>query len=631
MPKSLPNYFIASLAAVLPKGTARSEVFISSLTTFDGQQVDITAFAQENSTGTLIVDPQGQSTVEYIGFTNIDSVGIGFTGCTGGLSSLGDGASIPANLRFHPVGATVIIGFSSYDLKNFMDLYTAQTLGTMAIKTFSAFPLFPSSNPTTALQGAHKQYVDEVLSGTAGTASNTQNGTLKIDQNANALPRALNVYVQQQTSPGMTLKVLPFHANINEFVVAYAGGNTGTITAPVSNPRIDLIVITSGSALAIRTGSENISPSVPTPTTGDIVLAEIFNRVGETSVKDNDDSTNGYIQRWLTPALYRTNLVTSFPYFSDGSDGSVTFDGTTTILGLVPSGNVYTLTRDLLLDTATVNSGVTIKLNGWKLYGKTAIINNGIIHNDGGSGGNGTNGVDSGGATTGGTAGSATAAGSVNASIAGVVGGAGGANGTNNGANGNGGNAATSAYLTAGALAAGNGGIGSSGAASGGTGGGVGTTTSTFKSTLKDIFQAFTALLTVNSQAGNGAGGGGAGGATDGTAASSGGSGGGSGANGGSAFVAAFALTISATGIIRSNGGNGGNGGNGQRRSGGGGGGNGGNGGLVITVAHILINSGTIQASGGSLGTGGTKGASDGTAGTNGQVGANGTIISIIV
>jgi len=42
--------------------------------------------------------------------------------------------------------------------------------------------------------------------------------------------------------------------------------------------------------------------------------------------------------------------------FGDGSDGAVTFDGTTTVLGLVPSSMIYTLNRSIFCGTITINA-----------------------------------------------------------------------------------------------------------------------------------------------------------------------------------------------------------------------------------------------------------------------------------
>lgn len=64
----------------------------------------------------------------------------------------------------------------------------------------------------------------------------------------------------------------------------------------------------------------------------------------------------------------------------------MTFDGTTTVLGMVPSGNTYVAVRDLFLTTGTVNSGVSLNMSGFRLHCQTSLTNNGRIHDNGGNG-----------------------------------------------------------------------------------------------------------------------------------------------------------------------------------------------------------------------------------------------------
>lgn len=49
------------------------------------------------------------------------------------------------------------------------------------IKTFTSFPITPSSTPSTDYQVANKKYVDGVVTGGIGNASTTTAGTVKID------------------------------------------------------------------------------------------------------------------------------------------------------------------------------------------------------------------------------------------------------------------------------------------------------------------------------------------------------------------------------------------------------------------------------------------------------------------
>ncbi|HOB90345.1 MAG TPA: hypothetical protein PKG74_03395 [Candidatus Colwellbacteria bacterium] len=101
----------------------------------------------------------------------------------------------------------------------------------------------------------------------------------------------------EKSTPDMQLAVEPGVVSISGTIVKYAGGNSGSFSAPSSNPRIDLLCIDSAGALSIVQGTEAASPSAPTYPAGKYVIAEVYLRVGATSIKNTDDSTNGYIYR----------------------------------------------------------------------------------------------------------------------------------------------------------------------------------------------------------------------------------------------------------------------------------------------------------------------------------------------
>ena len=54
--------------------------------------------------------------------------------------------------------------------------------------------------------------------------------------------------------------------------------------------------------------------------------------------------------------------------YGTGSDGSVTFDGSSTVLGFAPSSSVYSLTRDIYCYNMTVGDGVRIQPNGYRIF-----------------------------------------------------------------------------------------------------------------------------------------------------------------------------------------------------------------------------------------------------------------------
>lgn len=276
-------------------------------------------------------------------------------------------------------------------------------------------------------------------------------------------------------------------------------------------------------------------------------------------------------------------------WYGDGSNGSGTLDGTTTVFGLVPAASLYTMARDLYCTNLTINNGVSLKTNGYRLFCSGTLTNNGTILWVGLN------------ATTNASAGNlVNNSASINAGNIGAAGGAGGTTGNGN----PGGSQGTNCSA---------GGAGGTGGNAGASSGGAGGQNTGFNAGImapralphflgpygqqgQTLFQCF----------GGSGGGGGAG--------ASGVSGGAGGTGGGIVLVVAF--TIAGTGTISVRGGNGANapGAN----SGGGGGGGGGS----IFILSSSASGGAVA--GQTLVTaGGTHGNGTGT-GTNGVDGSAG-------
>jgi hypothetical protein len=261
------------------------------------------------------------------------------------------------------------------------------------------------------------------------------------------------------------------------------------------------------------------------------------------------------------------------PWFGDGVDGTLVYDGTTTILGMAPAANVYTLTRDIFATNMTVNNGVTIKTAGFRIYCtgilSTPVSGTGIIDNSGGN-------------AVANAAGAATATGTTAGSVAG---GAGGASSTAGGAG-------VGYTALNGPIMGGNGGIG--GASTGAAGAAGATANSSLVLNARTIHSTTTGMAMQSAQSatkfqvvqgGQGGGGGGGGSST----------GGGGGAGGG--IIVICANTMAFMGTISANGGNGGNSTNGA-------GGGGGGGGCVYITTGNLGSQGAVTVTGGNPGTG---------------------------
>ena len=71
---------------------------------------------------------------------------------------------------------------------------------------------------------------------------------------------------------------------------------TADVFAPTTNPRIDIVQARLATwDITIKTGTEDPSPTAPTPDTDTIVLAQLYLRPTMTTIKNTDDTINGYI------------------------------------------------------------------------------------------------------------------------------------------------------------------------------------------------------------------------------------------------------------------------------------------------------------------------------------------------
>jgi hypothetical protein len=282
------------------------------------------------------------------------------------------------------------------------------------------------------------------------------------------------------------------------------------------------------------------------------------------------------------------------PIFGNGQDGTVTFDGVSTVLGFAPVANVYTLTRSIYTHNVTVDVGVEVKLNGYQWFDTGTGTNNGHIDDDG----YGTAGrvagwyhatIDHGSPNSG--------------NILGAPFGTTGSGGAGGLANGGAGGTPVVSF-------AGGGGGGGTGA--GTAGGNVTAATAQNMGPLWDIVKqggtdnGFSVPLTFGAAGEDGGVG-------------TNGAGGFGGTGGGCCFVAWH--TIAGTGVFSANGANGAVGVNSGGGNGSGGGGGGG-GGVCMLTYETRTGSTTATANGGTGGIGGTSGGGNPHGGSGGNGGA---------
>jgi hypothetical protein len=84
-------------------------------------------------------------------------------------------------------------------------------------------------------------------------------------------------------------------------------------------------------------------------------------------------NTDG-VTAWVKLVNSASIPIPSLGWFGNGADGSPTFDGASVVLGMTPVANAYTMTRDLYLLSPTCNNGVTIKMNGFRVFVATDFL-----------------------------------------------------------------------------------------------------------------------------------------------------------------------------------------------------------------------------------------------------------------
>jgi hypothetical protein len=79
------------------------------------------------------------------------------------------------------------------------------------------------------------------------------------------------------------------------------------------------------------------------------------------------------IQKMNAPNAMAAFLDAADPIYGTGVDGNVVLDGTTTILGMAPSSNKYTMTADVYFHNLTINDSVHLQPNGYRVFVKNIL------------------------------------------------------------------------------------------------------------------------------------------------------------------------------------------------------------------------------------------------------------------
>ena len=390
------------------------------------------------------------------------------------------------------------------------------------------------------------------------------------------------------------------------------------------------IVPWGGGTVGATTPGPGVLPTLPLPIDDDddgcdTVTTHLSKRPGRTTALSSTKTLMRLAFKMVANFIARLVQRSSAHAFGDGSDGPLVFDGSTTILGMAPTGQQYTLTRDIFATSVTFTNDASIRSQGFEIYATVVIDTTGsgiaglapVIFN------NGTNGSSALG-STGGSAGLG-APGTALGFAAGTNGGAGGTAGS--GANGT---AGTGSSLSGG----GSGGAGGHNALamSPHTGGAGGAATAVAAGSNDHLLRpgagGYVNVSGTATPFDCGCGGGGGGGGDNNSGGTNGGAGGGGGAGG--LGVHAPLIKLATAGDLAVIGGVGGNGTPlvvtaTTYGTGGGGGGGGGRLEVSCAVLEIVDGSSLSAAVNCAGGAGGLAGVGDSGGTTNGSPGVAGS------
>lgn len=179
--------------------------------------------------------------------------------------------------------------------------------------------------------------------------------------------------VTAQGSPNMTVAVAKAGVLANSVLRAVAANASVAISAADgTHPRIDLVVITSAGAIAVRTGTPAAAPKPPARSANDVVLASVFVPASDTTIASNQitdlrvNRTVGPINIYRTTAAETTNNTTAAIHVLNKASSGVTIPD-----GLLLAGRML---RCIIAGNFLINSTTTPTLTLAISYGGSTLF-----------------------------------------------------------------------------------------------------------------------------------------------------------------------------------------------------------------------------------------------------------------
>jgi hypothetical protein len=233
--------------------------------------------------------------------------------------------SNPSNGQVIPIvinGTTITITAKTGSVVNPDDVLAPGTAAGFATNVINHLrrPDVTNSNYV-ASSGANQTLLSYV--GWAWPGSSTNIVAFSLNKNINNIVGNLtsfNITGITVTSGTWTAATLKLYVEdgayyINGTRYLFTGGSTPAVTAPASNPRIDVLTIDTAGTLAWTTGVESATPSAPAYPENKLAICELYNVVGETALYDNENQQGGqgYIYNDVRPMMSYGPSYSAFP------------------------------------------------------------------------------------------------------------------------------------------------------------------------------------------------------------------------------------------------------------------------------------------------------------------------------
>lgn len=178
--------------------------------------------------------------------------------------------------------------------------------------------------------------------------------------------------VTAQASPNMTVQFAKAGVLSNRVMFAVAANSSVTITAAdATNPRIDMVVVNSSGAIAVRAGTPAAAPKPPTLTANDVAFAAVWVPANDTTISSDQIvdmrvlRTNGPITIYRTTTAETTNNTAAAIEALNKANSGVTIPN-----GLFLAGRVLRvrLGGNMLLNSGTPTVRVVVAYGGTTMF-----------------------------------------------------------------------------------------------------------------------------------------------------------------------------------------------------------------------------------------------------------------------